>query len=138
MELEDLRAKDVMTRDVVSVPPTMPVRDLLALFREGRITGVPVVDEDLRPLGVISETDVLRALAYTTQRRPPSGAFPTQFTGYSGGASVLSALADDEHGTGEALKTLLSRMVRDLMTPVVFSCSEDDSLGSVCETMSWK
>ncbi|HZS00754.1 MAG TPA: FAD-dependent oxidoreductase [Chloroflexota bacterium] len=54
-----LRVRDVMTRDVVTVPPTMPVREVAALLDERRLAGVPVVDEAGRVLGMISELDVM-------------------------------------------------------------------------------
>jgi NADH dehydrogenase len=54
-----LRMRDVMTTDVITVPPTMPVRDVAALLGERRLAGVPVVDDGGRVLGMISELDVM-------------------------------------------------------------------------------
>jgi CBS-domain-containing membrane protein len=50
---------DVMTRDVVSVPRGMSLKDAGRLLVEHRISGVPVVDGDARVLGVLSTADVL-------------------------------------------------------------------------------
>lgn len=57
-----MRVRDVMTRDVVSVRPDMPFRDLAALLHDRRISGVPVTADDGRVLGVVSESDVVRQL----------------------------------------------------------------------------
>jgi NADH:ubiquinone reductase (H+-translocating) len=54
-----LRVRDVMTRDVVTVPPTLPVQAVAALLGERRLAGVPVVDDAGRVLGMISELDVM-------------------------------------------------------------------------------
>ncbi|MGW1174363.1 CBS domain-containing protein [Kitasatospora sp. NPDC002543] len=52
-----------MTSPVVLVSPETGFREIVALLSEYDITGVPVVDPDGRPLGVVSEADLLRTLA---------------------------------------------------------------------------
>ena len=49
----------VMTREVVSVSPTQSVDDALDVLLDLLITGVPVVDESGRCVGVVAESDVL-------------------------------------------------------------------------------
>lgn len=56
-----MKASDVMTRPVVSVAPTMPVRSAIVLLTENNFGALPVVGEDERLLGVVSEGDLLRA-----------------------------------------------------------------------------
>jgi CBS domain-containing protein len=51
-----------MTRDVVCVDPEMTVVDLRTLLLERNISGAPVVDAVGRPIGVVSKTDLVRAL----------------------------------------------------------------------------
>ncbi|MDH6707421.1 CBS domain-containing protein [Kitasatospora sp. MAA19] len=55
--------ESVMTSPVVRVAPETGFREIVALLTEYDITGVPVVDADGRPLGVVSEADLLRTLA---------------------------------------------------------------------------
>ncbi|KIQ66515.1 hypothetical protein TR51_02765 [Kitasatospora griseola] len=50
----------MMTRQVVTVSPGTGFREIVALLAEYDITAVPVVDTDHRPLGVVSEADLLR------------------------------------------------------------------------------
>ncbi|WP_244178888.1 CBS domain-containing protein [Streptomyces rubellomurinus] len=52
-----------MTSPVVLVAPETGFREIVALLAEYDITGMPVVDPDGRPLGVVSEADLLRTLA---------------------------------------------------------------------------
>ncbi|MFG2907797.1 CBS domain-containing protein [Kitasatospora sp. NPDC048286] len=52
-----------MTSPVVLVSPETGFREIVALMSEYDITGVPVVDPEGRPLGVVSEADLLRTLA---------------------------------------------------------------------------
>ncbi len=48
-----------MTRDVVTVPEALPVRDVAALLAARGLTGVLVVDPAGHVLGVVSELDLL-------------------------------------------------------------------------------
>jgi len=50
--------RDIMTTPVISVPSSMTVKDLAALFRDRRIGGVPVVDDD-RLVGIVTEGDLM-------------------------------------------------------------------------------
>ena len=54
-----LLARDVMTTEVVTVPPSMTVQELARLLAERHISGVPVVDHMGRVLGIVSEADIL-------------------------------------------------------------------------------
>lgn len=55
-----LKAKDVMTENVVSVKKDTPIYEALELLAKYNITGIPVVRDDMILVGVLSEKDVLR------------------------------------------------------------------------------
>ncbi len=50
---------DVMTRSVVSVRPTTPLKDVAETLIDNGISGVPVIDKEGAVLGVVSEADLL-------------------------------------------------------------------------------
>ena len=50
---------DVMSREVVTVPPGASLKEAARLLVEYRISGVPVVDNQNHVVGVVSEADVL-------------------------------------------------------------------------------
>lgn len=52
--------REVMTSPAVTVGPGQSVRDAIGLLDRLRITALPVVDDDGRPVGVVSEADLLR------------------------------------------------------------------------------
>ena len=54
-----VRVGDVMTRDVVSVTPDTPLKDVAAAIVERGISGLPVCDADGAVVGVLSEADLL-------------------------------------------------------------------------------
>ncbi|MEV6202910.1 CBS domain-containing protein [Streptomyces sp. NPDC051771] len=51
---------EVMTHRVVTASPGTPFKEIARLLVEHDISAVPVVDEDRRLLGVVSEADLLR------------------------------------------------------------------------------
>lgn len=55
-----LKAKDIMTTEVVSVKRETPIYEAMELLIENEITGMPVVDDDMSLVGVITEKDCLR------------------------------------------------------------------------------
>ena len=64
-----MRAKDVMTTNVITVDPDMSVRDLAALLSERGISGAPVVDSLGRMVGIVSEGDLLHRTELGTEKR---------------------------------------------------------------------
>lgn len=68
-----LRSVDVgeaMTREVVTVRPETPVEEAARLLLRHRVGCLPVVNEDGAPIGLVSETDLLRA-AYLDDGEEP-------------------------------------------------------------------
>ena len=57
-----LKAKDVMKTDLVTVRSQTPVYQAIQELIDNNITGLPVVDDDMTVVGVISEKDMLKML----------------------------------------------------------------------------
>ena len=55
-----MKAADIMSRDVISVGPDAPVREVASTMLMRRISGLPVVDAEGRVLGIVSEGDLIR------------------------------------------------------------------------------
>lgn len=58
-----LEVRDAMTTDVTSVSADTSVAEISRTLVDGKIGAVPVVDERLVPIGIVSYVDVLNALA---------------------------------------------------------------------------
>lgn len=57
----DLKINDVMTRDVKTVSPEVPMNDVLEILRVGQISGVPVLQNG-EMVGILSIEDIVRAM----------------------------------------------------------------------------
>jgi CBS domain-containing protein len=53
-----LRVRDIMTTDVVTLPPDATIEEAEQCFATHRVSGVPVVDQG-RIVGVVSKSDLL-------------------------------------------------------------------------------
>jgi len=57
-----LEAKDIMTKNVVSVRRDTPVEEAIELLLANRISGMPVVEKDMTLVGIVTEKDFLGLL----------------------------------------------------------------------------
>ena len=54
-----MKIKDVMTEDVLTVPTSKTLKETAQILADTGISGMPVVDDDGKVVGVISEADIL-------------------------------------------------------------------------------
>lgn len=54
-----LTAKDIMTRDVVTVTPDTSIEELASLLVKNEISGAPVLDEGGALVGIVTENDLI-------------------------------------------------------------------------------
>jgi len=64
--LMKIKVKDIMTRDVITVPPDYTVEETAQVLQKNRISGAPVVDADGQLVGTITQTDLFRVLISLT------------------------------------------------------------------------
>ncbi len=72
-EPEDLPTEEVgcyMTADPVTVTPNLRIGELARMMIDAHIHRVIVVDEENRPVGIVSSTDILAAVAVSSESRP--------------------------------------------------------------------
>jgi CBS-domain-containing membrane protein len=55
-----MKALDVMTYEVVSLTPEMPVAEVARVLRENHLSGAPVIDDSSRLLGIVTEIDLIK------------------------------------------------------------------------------
>jgi len=63
-----LTPRDIMTKDVITVRTDTPIYEAMELVAKYDISGLPVVDDDMTLVGVLSEKDVINLLYVSEQR----------------------------------------------------------------------
>lgn len=114
-----LEAKDVMTAPVITVRPETPVREVSGLMLEHRISGLPVVDEDGKLVGIITESDLLQKA---------SGPSPLQRLTF---LKPEQAQELDEH-----LRRYQAKIASEMMTRPVVTAEEDTPLRELARLMA--
>jgi len=57
-----MKIKDLMTKKVVTVKPIDTITSVVKLFVKHNVSGVPVVDNKKKVLGIVTEEDVIKAI----------------------------------------------------------------------------
>ena len=64
--LAEVRIKDIMTPDPIHVKPEDTVEYAAVLMLENRISGLPVVDDEKRLVGILTQTDIFKLFVNIT------------------------------------------------------------------------
>lgn len=54
-----MRVSEIMTRDVLTVTPDTPIKQIISVLSGQAISGLPVVEADGRLVGIVSEGDLV-------------------------------------------------------------------------------
>ena len=77
-----VKVQDVMTRDVATAAPEMPLREIAMLFEKRHIKRVPIVDKEGQLVGIVSRANLLQAIASARPKleiSPPDSVIRTKF-----------------------------------------------------------
>ena len=116
-----MKARDVMTLGVYTVKPTTSVKDVARLFMQRRISAVPVVDDQGKIIGIVSEGDLLHRSEISTQRRHPWW---------------LDLMVRDEVLDAEEYIKAHAQQVADIMTRNVITAEPDTPLQEIAEILA--
>jgi len=64
--LTRIKVKNLMTKEVITVPPDFTVEETALVLQKNKISGVPVVDSKGELVGTITQTDLFRVLISLT------------------------------------------------------------------------
>lgn len=116
-------ARDVMTRDVVSLHPDTPIRQIARILLDNHISAAPVIDDAGRPIGIVSEGDlVTRSGGEREVRRD----------------WWMSLLAEGEHLSEDfvAYAHADQRVARHIMSAPVVTVAGDASIEEIAQILS--
>jgi CBS domain-containing protein len=116
-------ARNVMTRDVISVTLDTPVRKIASLLVKHRIGAVPVIDDGGAPIGIVSGSDLIR---------------PDRAAREAWRRTWLEILAEGEPFAPEFLAWFGSQNhnARAVMSAPVITVNEETSLPEIAEILT--
>jgi len=114
-----MRAHHIMTRDVITVTPHTSIEDAAKIMLQTHVSGLPVLDDAGKLVGIVSEGDFLRRSEIGTQRK--TGRWVKLLLGAREEATAFVR----EHG----------RKVSDVMTREPLTITEDTPLDELVRTM---
>jgi len=115
-------AAELMTANPLSLREDATLREAIAFLVDRGISGAPVIDEAGRPVGVLSQTDVL--------------IHDREEVEHLSGTDIEFGTPLPRHWWNEfQIERVDTTPVRDLMTPAVFCVSADTPAASVIEQM---
>ena len=107
-----MQVKDIMTPEVISVRPDAAVGDIAELLMNEKISAVPVLTDDGKLMGVVSEGDLIRRLSGNADEGRPWW------------VAALSSRANDAK---DFIKSH-GRTAEDVMTKNVVTAEEETDL----------
>ncbi|MDQ7730781.1 CBS domain-containing protein [Halomonas sp. SpR8] len=113
-----MQAIDIMTPKVVSVGPDTEVRDIAQLLLNHRISAVPVVDDEHKVIGIVSEGDLMRRVKNDGNHR--DAWWLTLFTGGKDAGDYVKS-----HG----------RKAHEVMTPNPVTVEENTPLHTIARML---
>ena len=99
--------RDIMTINLRTAMPDMSIQDVAMIMCFNKISGMPVIDEQKRIVGVISEKDILHAM------------YPGMDELVQGGRVDFEKLEDE-------YRDVINNRVEDVMTKSVITARADD------------
>ncbi|MFC0389578.1 CBS domain-containing protein [Muricoccus vinaceus] len=117
--MESLSARDLMTREVVSIPPSMPVSAVAQLLSERGISAVPVISSAGTLLGIVTELDLIRRLSGAEDGLP----------------GWLRRLFGNRDRDAERYAQVNGMLAEDVMTRSVITVGEDASVEHIAHIM---
>jgi len=123
-----MTVSDVMQREVLAAEIDWSVEQLADFLVDNSISGAPVVSTDDQLVGVVSLTDIVRqsrSQEHGTGREDTHDVYLFD----------LDRQLDADELRGLHIQYETPVQVRDIMTPMIFSVTEDTSVQEVADTM---
>lgn len=117
-----MKARDIMTRDVITVSPEATIEEIARILHEHRISGVPVVNQEKEIIGIVTEGDLIIKIA-----KPDLPPHIELF----GGIIYLKKPQEME----EEWKKITAVLAKDIMTEKVICIEEDSNIEDVASLM---
>ena len=76
--LSKLKIEEIMTRNLVKISPNATIGEAAEMMLEHKVSGLPVVDGEMKLVGIITESDIFRMVVQTWDQADLARVLATQ------------------------------------------------------------
>lgn len=115
-----IKAVDIMTRRVLTVKRETPLQEVAEVMAMSGVAGVPVINDNKRVIGVISEKDFLKSMGIKER------------------INLMSVIAECLKGKGCVVVTIKGKTAKDIMTSPPVTIVEETTLMEIVDILNKK
>jgi len=127
-----IKIEDAMQKNVIAFKPNDQISDVAEILRKNKISGAPILDEDMKVVGIVSEGDIMRLLEVHSPEINLILPSPLDLI------ELPLRMKHEYDEIAEGLKKAATVTVEEIMTKEVVTIKKDNNISEAAEIMDSK
>ncbi|MDI6645300.1 MAG: CBS domain-containing protein [Methanobacteriaceae archaeon] len=127
-----IKIEDAMQKNVIAFKPNDQISDVAEILRKNKISGAPILDEDMKVVGIVSEGDIMRLLEVHSPEINLILPSPLDLI------ELPLRMKHEYDEIAEGLKKAATVNVEEIMTKQVVTIKKDNNISEAAEIMDSK
>ncbi|GAB4316575.1 MAG: CBS domain-containing protein [Methanobacteriaceae archaeon] len=127
-----IKIDDAMQKNVIAFKPNDQISDVAEILRKNKISGAPILDEDMKVVGIVSEGDIMRLLEVHSPEINLILPSPLDLI------ELPLRMKHEYDEIAEGLKKAATVTVDEIMTKNVVTIKKDNNISEAAELMDSK
>jgi len=124
-----IKVKDAMERNVIKFHADDKISDVAQQLRDNKISGAPIVDDNLKVIGIVSEGDIMRLLEVHSPRLNLILPSPLDVI------ELPIRMKYELDEIAEDMNRAASVIIGEIMTKKVYTIKEEDDISDAAQFM---
>ncbi|MCE5215226.1 MAG: CBS domain-containing protein [Methanobacterium sp.] len=124
-----IKVKDAMERNIIKFHADDKISDVAQILRDNKISGAPIVDDNLKVIGIISEGDIMRLLEVHSPRLNLILPSPLDLI------ELPIRMKYEMDEIAEDMNRAASVLIGEIMTKKVFTIKAEDDISDAAQFM---
>lgn len=127
-----IKIEDAMQKNVIAFKPNDQISDVAEILRKNKISGAPILDENMKVVGIVSEGDIMRLLEVHSPEINLILPSPLDLI------ELPLKMKHEYDEIAEGLKKAATVTVEEIMTKKVVTIKKDNNISEAAEIMDSK